>query len=208
MQAKDGPYCKELTSSSNDSLGPQRVGRGGVTVGDDGGSKDGSAATLGKTSQRFRGARARVCREAPPFQRSATALANLDTSRPKLCKSLSAGLASPSSAVDWMSCGSLSAAKIQTALSPPDPASFSGSRPHFPQPGFQFSLADDSLCLACPSSNVTSMKPHHKAPEQRIPLLPTCFCLAHLGFYSFNNLVPCLVLTPLIKCELPNKIIK
>lgn len=198
MQAKDGPHCKELISSSNNSLGPQRVGQGNVTVGDDGGRNDRSAATQGKTSQRFRGARARVCREAPPFQRSATALANLDTSRLKLCKSLSAGLASPSSAADWMSCGPLSAAKIQTALSSPDPAFFSRSRPLLPHPGFQFSLADDSHCLACPSSNVTSMKPHPKAPEQRSPLLPTCFCLAHLGFYSFNNLVPCLVLTPLI----------
>lgn len=127
VQAKDGPHCKEPTSSSSDSPGPQRVGRGGVTVGADGGRKDGSAATLGKTSQRFRGAR--VCRVAPPFQCTAPALASPDTSRPKLCKRRSAGLASPSSAADWRSCGPLSAAKAQTALSPPDPASFSRSRP-------------------------------------------------------------------------------
>lgn len=127
MQAKDGPHCKEPTSSSSDSPGPQRVGRGGVTVGADGGRKDGSAATLGKTSQRFRGAR--VCRVAPPFQCTAPALAIPDTSRPKLRKRRSAGLASPSSAADWRSCGPLSAAKAQTALSPPDPASFSRSRP-------------------------------------------------------------------------------
>lgn len=99
LQTKDGWHHKELTSSSSASLGPQRVEWGSVTVGDDGGRKDRSAATLGKTSQRFPGARAHVCWEAPPFQRSATALASLDTSRPNLCKSLSAGLASP--AVRW-----------------------------------------------------------------------------------------------------------
>lgn len=137
VQAKDGPHCKELTSRSNDSLGPQRVGRGGVTIGDDGGKKDRSAATLGKTSQRFRGARARVGREAPPFQRTATALASPDTSGSKLCESFSAGLASLSSAADWMR-------RVRSWLQKPRQRLVlqillpsHGLAPHLPPPGFQ-----------------------------------------------------------------------
>lgn len=62
VRGREGQDREERSLSSDNSPCPKRVGRGGVTAGDDGEGKRGSAAPLGKTSQLCRGARARVQR--------------------------------------------------------------------------------------------------------------------------------------------------